>query len=252
MIIDFHQHPYPGVHELMQQNHITVSVLLPGPGGNETVLQWARQWPGQFIPFYWVDLADPPKAAGQLEVAVKQHGHRGIKFQPLVQRFYPNESRLRPIFAKASQLGIPVLFHAGVVAFANHDAQYGTCIYIDELASEFPDLNIVIAHMGGNYHFEALVIAEKHPNVYLDTAYLPFFCGRSLPAVRPIDLIKRAIEFAGPHKILYAYEGTRPAVILDSDIREEHKKLILWQNAKRLLNLPEPQWIGAQIEPASG
>mgnify|MGYP001110638171 CR=1 FL=1 len=101
MIVDFHQHPYPGVHEFMQQNHITVTVLLPGPDGNEIVLKWARKWPGQFIPFYWVDLDDPARAADDLEVAVRQKGHRGIKFQPLVQRFYPNEKRLGPIFATA-------------------------------------------------------------------------------------------------------------------------------------------------------
>jgi len=247
MIVDFHQHPYPGVHEFMQQNHITKTVLLPGPDGNETVLKWARKWPDQFIPFYWVDLDDPARAADDLEVAVRQKGHRGIKFQPLVQRFYPNEKRLRPIFAKASELGIPVLFHSGVVAFASHYAQYGTCIYIDELASEFPELTIVIAHMGGNYHYEALVIAEKHERVHLDTAYLPFFCSRLLPRLRPIDLIKRAIEFAGPDKVLYAFEGTPTSVILDSDIQQEHKKLILWQNAKRILDLPEPDWIGAQV-----
>ena len=237
MIVDFHQHPYPGVHELMQQNHVTACVLLPGPGGNETVLQWARHWPGQFIPFYWVDLADPPKAAAQLEVAVKQHGHRGIKFQPLVQRFYPNEPRLRPIFAKASQLGIPVLFHSGVVAFASHYAQYGTCIYIDELASEFPDLKIVIAHMGGNYHYQALILAEKHENVYLDTAFLPFFCRRMLPPIAPEALIAHAAHIAGAQKVLYGSEGLWPQAVLVADLTEQEKSLILGGNALRLLGI---------------
>jgi len=60
-------------------------------------------------------------------------------------------------------------------------------------------------------------------------------------------MIRRAVEFAGPTKVLYAFEGTCPSVILDSDIRHEYKKLILWQNAKRLLDLPEPQWLGDQV-----
>ena len=47
MIIDFHQHPSLGVHELMQQNDITVSVLLPDVDTNDLVLKWARKWPGQ-------------------------------------------------------------------------------------------------------------------------------------------------------------------------------------------------------------
>ena len=83
-VIDFHQHPSPGVHEFMAQHHINVSVLLPGPGGNQTVLAWAKKWPGRFVPFYWVDLADTERAADELEVAVTRQGHKGIKFQPLV------------------------------------------------------------------------------------------------------------------------------------------------------------------------
>ncbi len=247
MIVDFHQHPYPGVHEFMQRNHITVTVLLPGPGQNDLVLRWAKKWPGQFIPFYWADLSNPAGAADDLEVAVKQRGHRGIKFIPPAQRFRPNEARLAPIFAKAQELGIPVLFHSGVVAFKEHYSEYATCTHIDELADRYPELKIVIAHLGGNYSYEATVIAEKRPNVHLDTAYLHFFCERSLPKVTPIDMIKRAVEFAGPEKVLYAFEGTPPSVILDSDIRHEYKELILWHNAKRLLDLPEPDWIGRDV-----
>lgn len=247
MIVDFHQHAYPGVHELMDQSHITMCNLLPGPGKNETVLAWAKKWPDRFIPWYWVDLEeDPQRSADALSEAVNR-GHRGIKFQPLVQRFYPNEHRLRPIFARAQELGIPVLFHSGIVAFDNHYAQYGTCVYIDELAGEFGDLTIVIAHMGGNFHYEALVIAEKNPNVHLDTAYLHFFCARMLPKIEPMDLIRRAVEFAGPTKVLYGYEGYSPREIMDSHLPNATKKLILWQNAKRILDLPEPDWQGNHI-----
>ena len=99
MITDFHQHPYAGVHEYMLQNHVTVTVLLPGSDeGNETVVKWAKKWPGQFVPFYYcTDLSDPAKCAADIESAVERDGIKGIKFQPLRQRFYPNEAR--PIVA---------------------------------------------------------------------------------------------------------------------------------------------------------
>jgi len=242
MIIDVHNHPFEGVPELMEQGHISRTVLLPGRGQNELVLEWAAKWPGKFIPFYWAELDDPEKAADDLDVAVKEKGHKGIKFQPLVQRFYPNEKRLRPLFARAEKLGIPVLFHSGVVAFDNHYAQYGTCVYVDELAGEHPELKIIIAHLGGNYDYEALVISEKNPNVYMDTAYQHFFCRRSLPRVTPMDRIKRAVEFAGPHKVLYGSEGTTTTMILDSDLDPETKKKILWQNAERVLGVGPHDW----------
>jgi len=249
MIIDFHQHPYPGVHEFMEQQHITMSVLLPGPGGNEVVLAWAKRWPDKFIPFYWIEnLEDTEKAADDLEVAVREKGHKGIKFQPLRQKFRMNEKRMWPIYARAEKLGIPVLFHTGVVGFKDHWAEFANPVYIDAVAEAFPNLKIVIAHMGGNYHYEALVIAEKHENVYMDTAYLWFFCNRMLPKIQPIDLIRRAVEFAGPHKVLYAFEGTPTSVIIDSDLEMEHKKRILWQNAKELLGLPEPRWAALELD----
>jgi len=246
-IIDIHQHPYPGVHEIMDTHRIRTSVLLPGPGQNRTVLEWARKWPGMFVPFYWLDLADPAAAADDLERAVTEDGHRGVKFQPLVQHFYANEPRLAPVFERAQKLGVPVLFHQGVVGFDKHYAQYGTCVYADELADTYGDLKIILAHLGGNYSFEAVVIAAKHPNVYLDTAYLHFFCDRSLPKVTPLEMIRRAVEFAGPGKVLYGGEGTTPTMILDSDLRQDCKKRILWQNAQALLGLDEPEWAAEDL-----
>jgi len=247
-IIDSHQHPYPGVHEFMAQHHIDKAVLLPGRGGNETVLAWARKWPDMFVPFYWVeDLDETERSADELEAAVTERGHRGIKFQPLVQRFRMNEPRMRPIYARAQKLGIPVLFHTGVVGFRDHLAEYASPVYIDQVAEEFGDLKIIIAHMGGNYHYEALVIAEKHPNVYMDTAYLHFFCRRMLPPIQPIDLIRRAVEFAGPRKVLYAFEGTPTSLIIEAGFDPETRKRILWQNARDLLGLPEPKWVASEL-----
>jgi predicted TIM-barrel fold metal-dependent hydrolase len=245
-VIDIHQHPYPGVHEFMQQQHINVSVLLPGAGGNDRVLAWARKWPGMFVPFWWADLADPARAADQLEAAVAR-GHRGIKFQPLTQRFRMNERRMWPLYERAAKLKVPVLFHTGVVAFKEHWAEFASPLPIDEVAETFGDLKIIIAHMGGQYHNEAVVIAEKNANVHLDTAYLHFFCRRMLPKLTPLDLIKRAVEFAGPRKVLYGFEGTPTSLIIDSDLDPDHKKRILWQNARELLNLPEPTWAGEGV-----
>ena len=135
-----------------------------------------------------------------------------------------NDRRVWPLYKRAEKLGIPVLFHTGVVAFNNHDVQFASPVYIDEVAMNFPALNIIIAHMGGQYHNEAVVIAEKNPHVYLDTAYLHFFCRRMLPKITPLDLIRRAVEFAGPTKVLYGWEGTPSSLIIDADLDPKTKK----------------------------
>jgi predicted TIM-barrel fold metal-dependent hydrolase len=81
-----------------------------------------------------------------------------------------------------------------------------------------------------------MVICSNHPNVYMDTAYLHFFCDRSLPQVQPIELVARAVRFCGPEKILFASEDVHPSLIADSHLPENTRKLILSGNALRLLD----------------
>jgi len=243
MIINFHEHAWLGEPAEMVPKYLAdrphdVSVLMPvGLEANGVCLEWARLEPGHFISFYWLDLKDIPGDVGKLERAVREEGRQGIKFHPLVQRFRPHEPRMYPIYEKCVELGIPALFHAGVVHYENHIAHYGTPIYLDQVATDLPELRIVIAHLGGNFSFEALIIAEKHENVYMDTAFLPWFCERSLPRVEPMELIERAVRFVGPDRILYGCEGLGPEVILDSDLAPDVKEKILHGNAERLLGL---------------
>ena len=114
-------------------------------------------------------------------------------------------------------------------------AEYVHPLPLDRVAFDFPKLPLCIAHLGGNYHYEALILAEKHDNVYLDTAFLPFFCKRLLPTVSPEALILRAAHIAGAHKVLYGSEGLWPQSILQADLTDEEKRLILGANARRLL-----------------
>jgi len=118
-----------------------------------------------------------------------------------------------------------------------HRTRFGHPMPIDDVAFDFPDLRVILAHMGGNYHYEALILAEKHPNIFMDTAYLPFFCERLLPAVTPVQLIERAVRVLGPDHILYAYEGLPPSAVRACRIPEQAKRQILGLNAQRLFGL---------------
>ncbi len=243
MIINAHEHAWLGdpketVPKYLADQPHDISVLLPvGQKYNELVRRWAELEPDHFIPFYWLDLEDIPSDVVRLQEAVKDQGHRGIKFQPLLQHFRHNEPRMYPIYEKCIELGIPVLFHSGVVYFDEHLAHFASPVYVDQVATDLPELNVVIAHLGGNYSFEALVIAEKHENVFMDTAFLPWFCARSLPRVEPMDLIRRALEFVGPDRIMYACEGLEPEVIQCSDLEPEIIEKVMHGNAERLLGL---------------
>ena len=243
MIVDSHQHPSPSVPQVMAEHGIDVSVLLPvGPAALEAARRMARESPEKYVPFFWIDVDHVARSVDELKAAAGEWGVRGVKFQLLLQHCYASDRRLYPVYEACSELGLAVLFHTGAVAFPQefgipHITKYGHPMPVDEMAFDFPDLAIILAHMGGNYFYEALIIAEKHPRIYLDTAYLPFFCQRMLPDVTPAQMIERAVEILGPDRILYAYEGLPPSVIRALAIPEESKRLILGATAVRLLGL---------------
>ena len=243
MIIDSHQHPNSSVPQVMEQYGIDISVLLPvGKEAMQIAQQMAQDSPEKYVPFFWVDVENIEQSVRDLETAVQEWGCKGIKFQTLLQHCYPNERRLYPIYEKAYEVGLVVLFHSGAVAFTQefgipHITKYAHPIHVDEVAFDFPEMSIIIAHMGGNYFYEGIIMAEKHDNIFLDTAYLPFFCKRMLPDITPIQIIRRGVEILGPERILYAYEGLTPSVIQESELPDESKKLILGLNAMKLFGL---------------
>ena len=243
LIVDSHQHPHSSVPQIMEQYGIDISVLLPvGDEALVRVQRMVRDSPGKYVPFFWIDVKNIEGSIERLEAAVEEWGCKGVKFQTLLQHCYANELRLYPVYERCLDLGLVVLFHSGAVAFTQefgipHITKYAHPIHVDEVAFDFPEMHIILAHMGGNYFYEALMMAEKHDNILLDTAYLPFFCKRMLPDVTPIQMIQRGVEILGPERIMYAYEGLPPSVIQESEMPEESKRLILGLNASRLFGL---------------
>ena len=243
MIIDSHQHPMPEAPQVMADFGIDISVLLPvGPGAFDKARAMLEHAPDKYVTFFWVDIDDISRSLSDLELAVGEVGVRGIKFQPLLQHFRASERRMYPVYEKCLDLGLAVLFHTGAVAFYQeygipHLTEYGHPMPVDQVAYDFPDLPVILAHLGGNYFYEAMILAEKHDNIYLDTAYLPFYCRRLLPDVTPIQMITRAAEIVGFERILYGCEGLSPEVIQNSDLSDDAKKAILGGNAARLLSI---------------
>jgi len=243
MVIDSHQHPHDDVPRVMAEFGIDISVLLPvGPDAVGAAQRMARQEPAKYVPFFWIDVANVARSVEELTRAVEAGLCRGVKFQLLLQHLYANDRALYPVYEKCSELGLVVTFHTGAVAFPQefgipHITKYAHPLLIDEVAFDFPDLRIIVAHMGGNYSYEALILAEKHPNVYMDTAYLPFFCERLLPAVTPGEIIERGVRVLGADRILYAYEGLPPSAIRELNVPADAKERILGLNAAKLFGL---------------
>ena len=108
---------------------------------------------------------------------VVEQGFRMLYLNPSLHKFWlpiktPSEGAgarklLYPIFEAARELNIPVMIHSG-------EQPYALPATIDFVAGAFPDVNIIIAHLGTQgelYTIEALLVADRHPNVYLETSW---------------------------------------------------------------------------------
>ena len=165
---------------LMDENGVDYSVVLAevaplttGIATNEMVADFCRGNP-RLIPFCTFNPFQDSNMGEQLSTLVTHQGFKGVKLYPTYNYFYPNDPALYPLYAVAEKLEIPILFHTGSSVFKNSRIKYGNPILYDDVAVDFPNLKIVMAHGGrGPWYDEAFVMARLHPNVYIDATGLP-------------------------------------------------------------------------------
>jgi len=134
-----------------------------------------------FIGLQTIDTRDRFNAPAlkEFEEAVTEKGFVGLKLHPNYSHYRPNDKTAYPFYQKAVELGVPVLMHMGTTpaTFAEYDA--GHPRYVDDIAQDFPDLKICVAHMAYPWAEETLGLMRKCPNVYTDF---------SAACIRPIVL----------------------------------------------------------------
>ncbi len=112
-------------------------------------------------------------AVAELERAVKELGLIGLKLNPPDQGFDPTDEKIAfPIYEKAQELGIPVVFHAGHSEVRKAQLKFANVLLLDEVAINFPELKIVIAHMGYYHYQDTVALMTKHDNVFADISWL--------------------------------------------------------------------------------
>jgi predicted TIM-barrel fold metal-dependent hydrolase len=224
----------------------TVLFAMYGPilySSNEFVAAICRQYPGRFIGFASVDIKNQD-APVILDEAVEKLGLKGLKLHPPLQDFFPNDRSLWPLYKKACDLNIPVVFHIGTTPFGNLvKLSQAYPILLDEVANDFPDLKIILTHLGTLWHNEAFMVAEKHPNVFIDTAAYPY-------EIHDL-LTEKLIRRVGENKFIFGtdfpmpYEGKLHCIkdfvecINDLPVSSELKERIFHINFEVLMTSPE-------------
>ena len=114
-------------------------------------------------------------------------GLRGIKLLPMYAGFNPNDPLLDPLWEYAREHRLPVLLHTGTTFISQAPLACTFPRHIDPVAIRFPEVKIVMAHLGHPYEGECVVVVRKHPNVYADISaihYRPFQLYHSLMLVQ--------------------------------------------------------------------
>jgi predicted TIM-barrel fold metal-dependent hydrolase len=171
----------------------------------------AQKHPDRFVHLVAVD-PRRKDAAAELERGVTERGARGLKLHPTTG-FYPDDPVCYPLYEKARELDVPVLFHTGTQP-APMKAKYARPIFVDSAAADFPEVKMVMAHVGHCWWEEALVLAGTKWNLYVDISgwqreylYHPNNFYR---------MLRSALDEIGPYRVMYGTDNPYLQLVLSS------------------------------------
>jgi predicted TIM-barrel fold metal-dependent hydrolase len=211
------------------------------PIPNEEIADAARANPDVLIPFASVD-PGRSDAVERTRRLIDEHEVKGFKFHPNLQEFFPNDRSAYPVYEVIAEARLPALFHTGHSGMGTGlpgggglRLKYSNPLCLDDVAADFPELPIVLAHPSFPWQDEAISICLHKENIW-------------------IDLSGWSPKYFPPQLVQYANTQLREKVLFGSDFplitperwladfesapfRDEVRPLILKENAARLLGL---------------
>ena len=195
---------------------------------NRFLVESMSKAPERIIGFMRVNPHLQEHALRSIEDGVKNHSFKGIKFHPRNEAFAINSEELAfPIAELASKLKVPILIHTG------EPDTYGFAqpTLVGDLADSFPDLTLIIGHMGKRLYEDAICVARWFENIILETSF------------RSHRDIARAVKRVGANRVVYGSDmpfGVPEIEMMKvrlADITPEEKGLVLGDSMARVLGL---------------
>lgn len=209
---------------------------------NEWISDFCQENPGRLLPFGSVDLMQKTGQASRVDHLLVRLKLRGFKIHPSHQTVYPNDylsgnDTLAYIYKRCESEGIPVMFHTGTSIFVGARNRFADPIYVDDVAVDFPNLKIILAHGGRPIWMDTCIfLVRRFPNVYMDIS--------SIPPLKVLEYFPRLEDFA--HKVLFGSDWPAPLVrgmkenfdqFSTIPLSTESKMAIGSENARKVLSL---------------
>lgn len=220
----------------------TVSGVPGAP--NDLIGQAVADHPDVFIGFAGIDPHKGEHAIGEIRRCHAEFGIKGVgELNPARQKFYPNDPQFYPIWEACQELGLVVMFHMGFAgAGAGRPGGMGYKLepvraipFLDDVAADFPELNLIHAHPGWPFHHEALAACWHKSNFFID---LSGFAPRYFP-----DEVVHYANSLIQDRVLFGTDW--PVIGIDRwlsefdelPIKDSVRPKILRDNARRLLQI---------------
>jgi len=176
---------------------------------DDYIADFVAKAPDKLIGFASCDPTQPAYM-GELEYAIKSLGLKGLKMGPIYAGFDPRDYHCDPVYEYCESKGIPVIFHTGTTFNRDAPLKFSRPWLFDEVAIKYPELRMVLAHLGHPFYDECLAVIRKHPNVYADISALYY---------RPwqfYNMLILAQEYKVTHKLLfgtdYPFAGSNESI----------------------------------------
>ncbi len=231
--------------EMNQAKIDRLALLISGVKGypvrqrNEQVSALLRMHPQKFIGFAAFNPWQGEEAVADIEYAVKELGFKGLKTVSSMLELDINDKAYYPCYAKAQELGVPIVIHTGASALVmGFRVKHAQPLMVDDVAFDFPGLKIICAHMGAHQYMDVHSMLVRHQNVYADLCFWPLnphyrdLIPWSLLDETVRDKIMLGSDYPCAQTSKEAVEAVQSLPISD-----DFKARILGENAARLLAL---------------
>ncbi|MEK3795649.1 amidohydrolase family protein [Paenibacillus sp. FSL R7-0204] len=192
------------VHQLSFEDVYGYEVL-----SNEKIAEAVRAHPDKLRGFASVNPYKGKEALAELDYAIKTLGMQGFKLNPNDYGGFVLNDRdlLYPLYERCSELGVPVSVHTGITPGSIFRMKHNYPILLDDVAVDFPDLTLIVEHMGHPWNDLCYYMVGRHDNMYVTITAVANILIHNNPKVFRMELAKM-ISVCGSHKILWGSDWT--------------------------------------------
>ena len=173
---------------------------------NDLISKYVAKHPEKLIGFTCID-PNEPTYLDELHRSFEELKFQGLKLAPIYQNYHPMDERMQPVYEYCERKGIPVLFHQGTTFPRRAPLKYSFPVQLEDVALRYPELRMVIAHLGHPWIEDTVVLIRKQPHMFADISALYY---------RPWQFyngLMSAVEYGVANKLLLGsdYPFTKPA-----------------------------------------